>query len=96
MTTNQRVRIVRLIVNIDAVVDDGENLTPVTVQPVTLTAAEAGRFDVAAIAAQLQAQVDQQSADAEPPPGPGEGQENGQQAPHDEHDGDDLPTAHVS
>jgi hypothetical protein len=54
----RRVRIIRFVVNIEAVVDDGEHLTPLTIQPVSYTAADATLFDLEQIQAIIQRQVD--------------------------------------
>jgi len=54
----RRVRIVRFVVAIEAVIDDGDNLTPLPLEPVPYAAADAARFDLDHIRAVLQRQVD--------------------------------------
>jgi hypothetical protein len=56
----RRVRIVRFVVSIDAVVDDGEHLTPLAVDPVPYLAADAALFDLEHVQAALQRHVDAQ------------------------------------
>lgn len=56
----RRVRIVRFVVAIEAVVDDGEHLTPLPVDPVPYLAADAALFDLDHIRAVLQRHVDGQ------------------------------------
>jgi len=56
----RRVRIVRFVVAIEAVVDDGEHLTPLAVDPVPYLAADAALFDLDHIQAALQRHVDAQ------------------------------------
>jgi len=55
---NRRVRIVRFVVAIEAVVDDGEHLTPLPLDPVPYNAADAALFDINHIRDALQRQVD--------------------------------------
>jgi hypothetical protein len=57
----RRVRIVRFVVAIEAVVDDGEHLTPLAVDPVPYLAADAALFDLDHIQAALQRHVDAQA-----------------------------------
>jgi len=57
---SRRVRIVRFVVSIEAVVDDGEHLTPLPVDPVPYLAADAALFDLDHIRAVLQRHVDGQ------------------------------------
>lgn len=58
---SRRVRIVRFVVAIEAVVDDGEHLTPLAVDPVPYLAADAALFDLEHIRAVLQRHVDGQA-----------------------------------
>jgi hypothetical protein len=62
-----RVRIVRFVVSIEAVVDDGENLTPLPINPVPYAAADAALFDLGHIREVLQRQVDVGELPAETP-----------------------------
>jgi len=55
-----RVRIVAAQVTLSVVLDDGETLTPIQVDPITLSGAQWAALDPAAIVADLQAQVDAQ------------------------------------
>jgi hypothetical protein len=63
----RRVRIVRFVVAIEAVVDDGEHLTPLAVDPVPYLAADAALFDLEHIRAVLQRHVDGQDVGAPTP-----------------------------
>jgi hypothetical protein len=65
--TARRVRIVRFVVSIEAVVDDGDNLTPLPVQPVPYAAADASLFNVDHIRDALQRQVDAAELPVEQP-----------------------------
>jgi|tagenome__1003787_1003787.scaffolds.fasta_scaffold20928844_4 hypothetical protein len=58
--SERRVRIVRFVVAIEAVVDDGEHLTPLAVDPVPYLAADAALFDLDHVQAALQRHVDAQ------------------------------------
>jgi hypothetical protein len=65
--TDRRVRIVRFVVNIEAVVDDGADLTPLPVQPVPYAAADASLFNLDHIRDLLQRQVDAAALPVEEP-----------------------------
>jgi hypothetical protein len=57
-----RVRLVSFTVQVQAVVDDGVDLTPLTVQPVTYTATDAALFDLEHVRHLIQAEVDKAGA----------------------------------
>jgi hypothetical protein len=65
--SDPRVRIIGFTVNIDAVVDDGENLTALTVQPVRYAAADAALFNLDHVRDALQRQVDATGLPADTP-----------------------------
>lgn len=64
-----RIRPVSVTLSIEAVVDDGEILTPVQIAPVRLMPAQLAQFDLIERIADLQAQLDAQAAAAPVPPG---------------------------
>lgn len=53
-----KIRPVSVTVQVEAVLDDGENLTPVAVAPIRLNMDQFARFDLAAQIADLQGQLD--------------------------------------
>lgn len=53
----KRVRLVTVTLHVEAVVDDGDTLAPIRIDPVKLTAAELARFDIAAELAQVEATI---------------------------------------
>lgn len=65
--SEHRVRIIGFTVNIEAVVDDGDHLTALPVQPVRYAAADAALFDLDHVRQLLQRQVDAASVPAEAP-----------------------------
>lgn len=54
----RRVRIGGAVVNLLAYSDDGDTLTPLTVQPVQLSATELEHFELGPLIEQLQSQID--------------------------------------
>lgn len=66
----KRIRPVQVTVSIGAVVDDGETLTPVSVEPVAMSVAQFQAFNLAEQIGTLQAQLDaQRDQGAENSPG---------------------------
>lgn len=56
-----RVRLLRVTVTAEVVVDDGESLTPLNVSPLILTPAQWREFDMDAQLATMQAAIDEQA-----------------------------------
>ena len=54
-----RARLVTATVSLQVVADNGETLTPIRLEPITLTAAQWEGFDMRAALAGIQAQLDQ-------------------------------------
>lgn len=53
----KRLRLVGVTVALDVVVDDGDTLTPIQVQPIPVTAAQWPTFDLAAVLAEIETQA---------------------------------------
>jgi len=62
-----RARLVTAQVALQVVVDDGETLTPIQLEPITLTAAQWEGFDIRAALAGIQAQLDQAEQETQEP-----------------------------
>lgn len=64
-----RVRPVAVKILVEAVLDDGETLTPIKMQPVEMTAAQFDEFDLDAQVAWVQGQIEAQREGQAPTPG---------------------------
>lgn len=58
-----RIRPIVVMLQIEAVVDDGETLTPVQIAPIRLAPEQLAQFDLVAQLAQLQEQIDARETD---------------------------------
>lgn len=56
--STKRIRPIAVRVTVQAVVDDGESLTPIELQPVEMTASQFGEFDLDAQVAWVQEQIE--------------------------------------